>query len=502
MPKVSVTVGDPLAEERDAVVIAVAEGETRWKGTAAKADQHLRGQLRTLQSWGEVKGKLGEVTIVHTLGLLPPRRLVLVGIGNRSKADAETLRRAIGSAAKSLQNIGAKNFAISVDSFSVPSVPPKEVAVALTEGVLLATYRFRRASSPSEAPPLERVDMIVPNRRQASELEGGVYLGTILATATNLARDLVNAPANEMTPIALAEQAKIVAERRGLTYTVYDEHWIEKVGMGALRAVSLGSDHPPRFIVLRYEGKKGAPTIGLVGKGITFDSGGLCLKTAEGMLEMKGDMAGAAAVIAAMDAIAQLQPPINVLACIPATENMPSGRAFKPGDILRTYSGKTVEVINTDAEGRLILADALVYAKEQGAAPLLDAATLTGAAIIALGPVCTGAFGNDEALVEEVVTVGKQAGEPIWKMPMFDEYRELLRSDFADIKNTGGRPGGAITAAWFIREFVGDTPWVHLDIAPTFWSDKDSGYFVKGATGVMVRTFVRFVLRRSGWEGA
>jgi leucyl aminopeptidase len=272
---------------------------------------------------------------------------------------------------------------------------------------------------------------------------------------------------------------------------------MEEVGMGALRAVSLGSDQPPRFIVLRYEGKAGAPTIGLVGKGITFDSGGLCLKTAEGMLEMKGDMAGAAAVIAAMDAIAQLQPAINVLGCVPATENMPGGRAFKPGDILRTYSGKTVEVINTDAEGRLILADAISYAKEQGASPILDAATLTGAAIIALGPICTGAFGNDEQLVREIVEVGKQVGEPIWAMPMFADYRELLKSDFADIKNTGGRPGGAITAAWFIGEFVGETPWVHLDIAPTFWSDKDRHYFSKGATGVATRTFIQFVLNRA-----
>jgi leucyl aminopeptidase len=248
---------------------------------------------------------------------------------------------------------------------------------------------------------------------------------------------------------------------------------------------------------MRYEGAESAPTIGLVGKGITFDAGGLCLKTAEGMLEMKGDMAGAAAVIAAMDAIAQLKLKVNVIACVPATENMPSGRAFKPGDILRTFSGKTVEVVNTDAEGRLILADAIAYAKEQGASPILDAATLTGAAIIALGPFCTGAFGNDERLVQEVIEAGREAGEPIWAMPMFPDYRELIKSDFADIKNTGGRPGGAITAAWFIGEFVGDTPWVHLDIAPTFWSDKEVHYLSKGATGVMVRTFVQFVLRRS-----
>ncbi len=497
MAQVQVIAGDPLAMERDAVVIAVAEDESRWQGVAAKADRLLKGQLRLLQEWGEVKGKLGEVTVVHTLGLMPPRRLALVGIGKRQTADAETLRRAIANAVKNLARIGVKRIAVAIDSFAISGTAAEDVAIALTEGALLATYRYQRKSTDEETVALETVEFVAPQRRQVAALEKGVKLGSVMAAATNFARDLVNAPASEITPTALADHARAIAERYGLLCEVYDERWIEEAGMGALRAVSLGSDQPPRFIVLRYEGKPNAPFIGLVGKGITFDSGGLCLKTADGMLEMKGDMAGAAAVLAAVRAIAELQLPVNVLACVPATENMPSGRAFKPGDILRTYSGKTVEVINTDAEGRLILADALAYAKQQGATTLLDAATLTGAAIIALGPVCTGAFGNDEALVQEVIAAGKQAGEPIWAMPMFDDYRELLKSDFADIKNTGGRPGGAITAAWFVREFVGDTPWVHLDIAPTFWSEKDNFYFVKGATGVMVRTFVRFLLNRS-----
>jgi len=497
MLKVQVSVGDPLALERDALVVAVAEDEERFKGVAAKADKKLNGQLRKLREWKEVKGKLGEVTVVHTLGLMPPRRIVLVGLGKRKDLDAEKIRRSIGSAVKALNKIGCEHIAVALDDFIGEGITPDALGRAVAEAAILASYQYQRKSTGDEEANLKSAELLTTNRRFVVEVGKGVQLGTILANATNFARDLVNAPASEMTPIALAEQAKSVANKWGLKCEVYDERWIEQVGMGALRAVSLGSDQPPRFIVMRYEGSGGTPTISLVGKGITFDAGGLCLKTAEGMLEMKGDMAGAAAVIAAMEAIAQLNPKVNVIACVPATENMPSGKAFKPGDILRTFSGKTVEVVNTDAEGRLILADAIAYAKQQGASPILDAATLTGAAIIALGPFCTGAFGNDEKLVQEVIEAGKEAGEPIWAMPMFPDYRELIKSDFADIKNTGGRPGGAITAAWFIGEFVGDTPWVHLDIAPTFWSEKDAHYLSKGATGVMVRTFVQFVLRRS-----
>ncbi len=497
MLQVEVIVGDPIALERDAVIMAVEEGERPFVGSAAKADRKLGGNLSKLREWGEVKGKLGEVTVVHSLGLIPPRRIALVGVGRRKEADAEKVRRAIGSAVKVLTNIGCKRVTVALDTFSIDGISAENLGRAVAEGSLLASYKYQRKSDSEKTTDLNLLEIVVSSRRIATDVREGVQLGCILAAATNFARDLVNTPASEMTPIALSEQAKEVAERRGLKCEVYDEGWIERVGMGALRAVSLGSEQPPRFIVLRYEGEENAPTIGLVGKGITFDSGGLCLKTAEGMLEMKGDMAGAAAVIAAMDAIAQLKPKISVLACIPATENMPSGKAFKPGDILRTFTGKTIEVVNTDAEGRLILADAVAYAKQQGACPILDVATLTGAAIIALGPFCTGAFGNDEALVREVIEAGKQAGEPIWAMPMFDDYRELIKSEVADIKNTGGRPGGAITAAWFIGEFAGDTPWVHLDIAPTFWSEKDSHYFVKGATGVMVRTLVQFALNRS-----
>ena len=498
MPRVEVIVGDPLVLERDAVILTVAEDEQRFIGSAAKADRKLNRHLSKLREWGEVKGKLGEVTVVHSLGLIPPRRIILVGVGKRSEVDAEKIRRAIGSVVKVLNRIGCKQVTIALDTFSLDGISSENLGRAIAEGSLLASYKYRRKSDSEETPSLDLLEIAAPNRRIAADIKKGVQLGCILATATNFARDLVNAPASEMTPTALSEQAKAIAEKRGLKCEVYDESWIEQVGMGALRAVSLGSDQPPRFIVMRYEGKENAPIIGLVGKGITFDSGGLCLKTAEGMLEMKGDMAGAAAVIAAMDAIAQLKPKVNVIACIPATENMPSGKAFKPGDILKTFVGKTVEVISTDAEGRLILADAIAYAKHQGASTILDAATLTGAAIVALGPFCTGAFGNNEALVQEVIEAGKQAGEAIWAMPMFEDYRELIKSEVADIKNTGGRPGGAITAAWFVGEFAGDTPWVHLDIAPTFWSEKDSYYFVKGATGVMVRTFVQFVLNRSG----
>ena len=310
---------------------------------------------------------------------------------------------------------------------------------------------------------------------------------------------MVNEPANYMTPTHMAEMATKLAESRGLEVSILDQEKMAEMGMGALLGVAQGSRQPPKFIVLQYKGGDSDETnVALVGKGVTFDSGGISIKPSENLEEMKGDMAGGAAVIAAISAIAQLKPKINVMAVVPATENLPGGNALKPGDILTAMNGKTIEIISTDAEGRLILADALSYAKKLGAKYIVDVATLTGACRVALGDITTGAFGNNQELMDRVITAGTEAGEYIWQMPMYDEYKEQNKSDVADVKNVGGRLGGAITAAKFLAEFINDTPWVHLDIAGTSLSEKELGYLVKGATGVPVRTLVNLVLSLAG----
>jgi leucyl aminopeptidase len=316
-----------------------------------------------------------------------------------------------------------------------------------------------------------------------------------LAEATNLARDMVNEPANFMTPTHMAEVATGLARSYGLEVRVLGQEEMQESGMGALLGVAQGSRQPPKFIILHYKGSSSAGIdVALVGKGITFDSGGISIKPAEGMAEMKGDMAGGAAVIAAMGAISQFKPGINVMAVVPATENLPGENALKPGDIVVAMNGKTIEIVSTDAEGRLVLADALAYASRLGAKFIVDVATLTGACRIALGDVCTGAFGNNQQLVDKVIASGAEAGEIMWQMPMYDQYKEQNKSDVADIKNLAGRYGGAITAAQFLAEFAGDAPWVHLDIAGTSLSEKEQNYLVKGATGVPVRTLVNLVL--------
>jgi leucyl aminopeptidase len=316
-----------------------------------------------------------------------------------------------------------------------------------------------------------------------------------VAEATNAARDLVNEPGNTHTPTELARRARAMTRGARIRCRVLGPRELRRLGARALLAVARGSQEPPRLIILEYRGgRRRGPHLGLVGKGITFDSGGISIKPAENMEAMKGDMAGAAAVLAATRAIALLHLPIHVTAIIPATENLPSGTALKPGDIIRAMSGKTIEVINTDAEGRLVLADALHYARARKASHLVDVATLTGACVVALGTVNSGAFTNNQALLDTVVAAGKTAGERIWPLPMDAEYDELIKSDIAEIKNTGGRKGGAITGAKFLQNFVGDTPWVHLDIAGTFETDKEKGYLAKGGTGVMVRTLVNLAV--------
>ena len=492
--EIRVIADDITKIEADAIVVNLFEGVEEIIGATAAVDKALDGAIRLLIKQREIQGKLGEVSIIHTLGKLPARMVVVVGLGKRETFDLDKVRQVVGCFCRSLRKLNCLKVATILHGVESGGVVSEAASQALAEGCLLGLYSFQKYKK-SEYEDIEDLLIVGGNESRLPSIEQAVHKGRVMAEATILARDMVNEPANYMTPSRMADVAREVSERHDLEFKVFDNHDMESMGMGALLGVARGSNEPPKLITLGYRGdKKSKSTIGLIGKGITFDSGGISIKPSEGMGEMKDDMAGGAAVMAAIEGIAKLKPRINVTAVVPATENLPSGSALKPGDILKVMNGKTIEVINTDAEGRLILADALSYAIKEGLSPLIDLATLTGACRVALGTGYSGAFTNNQELVDKVLRAGSKTGEKLWQMPMPEEYKEMIKSQIADIKNTGNRYGGAITAALFLSEFVGDVPWVHIDIAGTASSEKESGYIVKGATGVGVRTLIEMVL--------
>jgi leucyl aminopeptidase len=387
-----------------------------------------------------------------------------------------------------------KNVALITHGAGIGGLNAEDCAAAIAEGTALGLYRFLRHKKADDDADLEALTIVEHDAAKLAALQKGVDRGLILAEATNFCRDLANEPSNYLTPTELADRAKAIADKTGLECEIHGPDWLREKGMGGVLGVAKGSEEEPRFIVMRYKGAGDARPVALVGKGITFDTGGISIKPAAGMEEMKGDMAGGASVIAAMSAIARLRPNVNVVGIVPATENMPGGAAIKPGDVLVTMKGKTIEVINTDAEGRLILSDGLAFAVEEGATAIIDVATLTGAISIALGNVAMGAMTNNEALYGRLKKAADAAGEKIWELPMWDEYKDQIKSEVADMKNTGGRGAGSITAAMLLREFVDDTPWVHLDIAGVDTYDREKGVIVKGASGIPVRTLVHFAL--------
>ena len=494
--EIKVIAGDIAGIEADAILLNHFEDMKSPDGETAAVDRALGGAVSQLIKQGEIKGKLNEITMLHSFGKLPAARVVVVGLGKQSDLSVNKVRGAVAETCRWLRSREISTIATVPQGANINKIGPGDAAQAIAEGALLGTYTFRKHMTKKEDKPGEIKQLSIVGASQLkSQLEKGADKGRIISEATNLARDMVNEPANYMTPTDMAETAARLARERGLEITVLDLEQMKKLGMGGMLGVSRGSRQPPKFMILNYKGGTAKePDIALVGKGITFDSGGISIKPSEKLEEMKGDMAGGAAVIAAMAAISQLKPKINVMALIPATENLPDGNALKPGDVLTAMNGKTMEIISTDAEGRLVLADALSYAKKHGAKKMVDAATLTGACRIALGDICTGAFGNNQELIDRVIAAGNEAGELVWQMPMFDEYGEQNKSDVADVKNVGGRLAGAITAAKFLAEFVDDTPWVHLDIAGTSLTDKERGYQIKGATGVPVRTLVNLVV--------
>jgi leucyl aminopeptidase len=484
--------------EAEALVSYVFEPEkeqgTAVEGEIAELDKAVSGALGKLATAGELTGKMLEFTLVHFAPGISAQRIVLVGAGKRAKFSTAELRRLASAALRYLKARSIKRMAF----LAREGERNAEGAQAVTEGLILGNFEGDKYRTDKKNPPVESAALVGFN----FDAQSGVERGRIIAESQNFTRELGNEPSNWLTPRMLAERAEAMAREAGLVIDVLDEKRIEELKMGALMGVARGSAEPPRVIVLTYTPEKltaGAPVLGLVGKAITFDTGGISIKPSNDMEKMKFDMAGGAAMLGAMRALARLKPPIKVIAVIPSTENMPGGRAQKPGDVQIAMSGKSIEVINTDAEGRLILSDGIAYAKKLGATHLVDAATLTGAIVVALGNVNTGVFGSDRDFIDRVLASAKRAGEKMWSMPLDDDYRDLIKSTIADIQNVGsGRGAGAIVAAWFLREFTGDTPWVHLDIAGTAWLDDAKPWAGKGGTGVAVRTLVDLAMNFNG----
>jgi len=472
----------------------------------AQADNALGGLLLKAAAEEGFKAKAEQSCLLHTHGKLTVQRVLLLGMGNRAKFNPEVLRQTAGRAAKAASRLRAREV-----SFALPPVRDADAGVkAAVEGFGLGVYQFDRYKTQGKeknAPKLSRVSLLLPaGHARSKALEEMISLGQKLVEATNWARDLVNEPGGEVTPVRLAEEARKAAQAHGLKISVGGWKEIRQLKMGMFIGVAQGSVHEPRLVKVSYvpKNQKHAkrPAVALVGKAITFDSGGLSLKTAEGMVDMKTDMAGSAAVLGAMQVVAALKPPFPIHAYLGACENMPSGTAYRPGDILISRLGKTVEITNTDAEGRLVLGDILAWANEEKPAVLIDIATLTGACMIALGHYVAGAFGDDDDLTYAVLEAARSAGEEMWRLPIAEAQKDALRSDVADMKNSGERYGGSINAAHFLKEFVGETPWVHLDIAGPSTSPKERGYHAKGATGYGVRTFVEYIRKRAQQVGA
>lgn len=495
--EITVTIQDVTKVKSDALLINLFEGVKQPGGATGAVDRALGGAISKLIESGEIKGKRGEMTTVHVFGQIPASRVMVLGLGKREEFTRDIIRRGMAEAARAIRGMGVKRFATILHGGGIAGLDAEACAQAIAEGATLGLYTFKKlGKAANDSPQVQAIEVVEGDKAKIAAIKRGIEAGKAIAESVCLARDMANMPANMMTPTDIAAQAQKVAKETGLAITIFDQKEMEKMGMGAILGVSKGSAQPPKFIVLRYTGDRANPkkVIGLVGKGVSFDTGGISLKPADGMGWMKTDMSGAATVIGAIRAIALLKPKVNVTALAPCAENMPSGTAQKPGDVLTVMNGKTVEVDNTDAEGRLLLADALSYGNQIGLAPMIDVATLTGAIKTTFGGITTGVFTNDQAVCDRVLKAAATAGEKAWQLPMHDEYKEQNKSDVADIKNSGGAGAGSITAALFLAEFAGKTPWVHLDIAGTGRTDSTKGYIIKGSTGVPVRTLVQFVL--------
>jgi leucyl aminopeptidase len=491
----------PSQLETDCLVVVVLDRSEKDQSEKDKpspsvesSDAAVRESAKEAISSGEVTAKTFETTLLHHPAGLKAKRLLLIGGGKTKTFSAAEIRKLAGTAVRTLKGKGVRSFAFVLPEKGVAA---PDAVRAIVEGAFVGNFDPGYYKSDRKDEKIDAVTIVVPGDPKA--LESAMHAGGIVAESQNFARDLINEPSNRMTPTMMAERAQKMASEVGLKCEVHGADKIRQLKMGAFWGVAQGSDEPPALIVLRYEPEGAAKDVhlGLVGKGVTFDSGGISIKPADGMEKMKYDMAGAATMIGAMRAIALLKPKVKVTAIICATENMPSGKAQKPGDVQIAMSGKSIEIINTDAEGRLILADGLCYARQLGCTHLVDAATLTGAVVVALGYVNAGIFASDDNMFDRFANANKQAGEKMWRLPLDDEYKEGIKSNIADIVNSGGRQGGAVSAAMFLKEFAEDTPWIHLDIAGTAWMEDNKPWIAKGPSGIALRSLVEFV---KGWE--
>jgi leucyl aminopeptidase len=495
--KTNLILTSPAQVETDCLVVLALDRSTA-SGKDAKpdvaidtAEAAIRDAAADVISSGEATGKPFETTLLHRPANLKAKRLLILGAGKAKSFTAYELRRLAGAAVRALKSRGLRSFAFLAPQATTLAA---DLAVkAIAEGAFVGNFEPDYYKSDRKDQSIDAVTVVASGDQ--AKLQAALDEGRIIGEAQNFTRDLVNEPSNRMTPTILGERAKKMAAETGLQCEVYGADKIKELKMGAFWSVAQGSDEPPALIILKYEpaGAPAQPVLGLVGKGITFDTGGISIKPADGMEKMKYDMAGGAAMLGAMRAIAQLKPKVKVTMIVCATENMPSGKAQKPGDVQIAMSGKSIEIINTDAEGRLVLADGLHYAKQIGCTHLVDAATLTGAVVVALGYVNAGVFGNNDDLYDRFSKANDKAGEKFWRMPLDEEYKESIRSSIADIVNSGGRWGGAVTAAMFLKEFAEDTPWLHLDIAGTAWTEDAKPWIAKGPSGIAVRSLVEFV---------
>jgi leucyl aminopeptidase len=496
--KLSFSHDDPLTQAHPLLAVCVAKGTDAAGGFLAKVDEALGGAASRVLAAGDFKGRPADETVLYGVGE-GPARVVLLGLGSPNEVDAEKVRRYAGRAVRAAERLGVTELAIWMDSGG--AVSDAELAQAAAEGAGLAAWRFTelKTQADEDEPVTQVAAVTLHGEGDAEALEAGTKVGGIVAEGANLARTLQSRPGNVATPTHLADEATRMGAEVGLSVTAFDEARLAEEGMHAILAVSQGSEEEARLIVMEHRGgAEGEAPLVLVGKGLTFDAGGISLKPPAGMEEMKYDMSGGAAVIGAMYSVAKLDLKANVVGIVPSSENLPSGTAVKPGDIIRTLAGKTVEVINPDAEGRLILADALAYGSRMEPAAMVDCATLTGAVVIGLGHHAQAVMGNDDDLVDELRAAGDRAGERCWPLPLWDEYKKQLESTSADLLNVGGRPAGSITAGAFLSAFVGDTPWAHLDIAGTAYGDGKLPYQRKGGYGLPARLLVDWVRSRAG----
>jgi len=493
--KVYVDQGLIQTSSADTLIVNLFEEGVSLRGAILALDQALEGKIQLILQNGDFRGKKGEVVVVYPHKEIAAKRVIIVGLGKREAFDVEGVRQASAVAIKRAVDINAKNVATIVHGAGIDGFPVNLSAQATTEGALLALYRFTASKQDHEEErKLESIRIVEADESKISDIKEGVRIAEAVVSGVYLTRDLVNMPPNVATPTKLADVAEEIANTYNMNLLVGDREWAAAHQMGAYLGVAKGAGEPPKFIVIEHNGERNdLATVVLIGKGITFDSGGISIKPSDGMGEMKSDMAGAAAVLGTMKSVGILNLPLKIIGIAPCTENMPDASAYRPSDIVTASNGKTIEIISTDAEGRLILADALVYAKKYNPMAVIDLATLTGACVIALGKgIAAGLFSNDQNLQEKLVASGEVTHDRVWPMPLWDDYKKAIKSEVADMKNTGGRNGGVGASAIFLKEFI-DYPWVHLDIAGMAFSDKDDAYIPAGGTGYGVRLLVDFL---------